>query len=131
MAKTKFTPRVQRGTPEFERDYLLHMGYVRECVGRASEHLPPGVRLETAARTHAACDWLYDIALECDGVRHSANIAPGPCWACTETLDRYPGTPWSWSSPCVTSSSPRGWPAVAPQGLAEVSASNSADSRDQ
>ena len=34
MAKTKFTSSArkapQRGTPEFERDYLLRMGYVRQ-----------------------------------------------------------------------------------------------------
>lgn len=64
MANTKFTPvsrkAPSRGTPAFERDYLLRMGYVREA-SQSQVVLPSGLSVEAVARTHAACSWLYDL----------------------------------------------------------------------
>lgn len=72
MAKSKFTPFAQRapkrGTPEFERQYLLRMGYVRtpgEAAGATkalSVGLPlDGVPLDDLEATRVACVWLHPI----------------------------------------------------------------------
>lgn len=76
MARSKSNRGCQRGTPKFERDYLLSMGYVKESM--VVEAPPPslGVSWEAVGRTHAACEWLHNIAVECEQ-RGNKNTPPG------------------------------------------------------